>query len=82
MYNLVSLIGPAPSEVPFEVLRERVEKERNRVRAAITDWRNGVGLKPVKEKKLAKEKKTSKTKAILNEYEQIQAMMKTIGAQL
>jgi hypothetical protein len=63
----------------LDKVMERLEIERSRVRQAINDWRMGINLKPTKEKKERKPGKTSKAKAVLNEYEQVQAMLKNLG---
>jgi len=43
MDNLARIIGPAPSELPWEELRMKIGAERERVRAAIEYWRAGGG---------------------------------------
>jgi len=45
MNNLDRIIGPAPSELPWEELRAKIGIERDRVREAIDWWRAGGGAK-------------------------------------
>lgn len=79
MDNLARLLGLAPSEMLFEDLILKVKRERDRVRNAINEWRMGINLKPVKEKKLKTSTKKASAKAINNEYEEIKNLLKSLG---
>ena len=60
MNRLVSIIGLAPSEMPFSDLIAKLEKERNRVRAALETFRN----QPLKATRTTKSKPIPLSKQI------------------
>lgn len=43
MDNLVSVIGPAPSELSWDALRKKLQIERERMRKAFEWWNSSVG---------------------------------------
>ena len=45
MDRLVSVVGPAPSELSFDALKVRLTKERNRMRDIFDTWNNSIGHK-------------------------------------
>ena len=47
MDNLVSVIGPAPSELSWSDLKIKLQKERERTRKGFEYWNSAVG-RPVK----------------------------------
>lgn len=51
MNHLTTVIGPAPSELPFSELLDKLKVERARVRFALDNWVPGVGGKKAKKKK-------------------------------
>ena len=55
MNRLITIIGPAPSELTFQHLVEKLQVERQRVRDALERFR----LQPVKKPRVAKSKATS-----------------------
>ena len=79
MDNLKRLLGPAPSEIPLEAFLFKLREERNRVRGAINDWRAGVSLKPVREKKEKKAVAKVSAKVINAEYEETMKLLKSLG---
>lgn len=53
MNRLPSVIGPAPSELSFEIFKEKLSEERNRVRESLEEFRQRrtkSGRKPAKPK--------------------------------
>ena len=75
MSGLRRLLGLAPSEMSFELFVEKVEKERNRVRDAIAEWRRGISLKPVKQAREKKGMGKVKAKSIRDEYNEVQRLL-------
>lgn len=75
--NTLKYLGLAPSEISFNDLLIRIEKERTRVREAINLWRSGVFLKPIKEKKVPS--KAKKKANIADEYMKTQELLKSLG---
>jgi len=49
--NLITIIGPAPSELSFEALKKKLQTERERMRKAFEFWNSSVGRKPPRGKK-------------------------------
>ncbi len=66
MQTLIRVIGPAPSELPFPDLIEKVRKEHARVRAAIENFQLGVGAQKAKAKKETKPKKDADALRVIN----------------
>jgi len=45
MNRLVSVIGPAPSELSWDTLRQKLRLERERVRKGFDWWKSSIGQK-------------------------------------
>lgn len=65
MKRLVEIIGPAPSELPFEDLLLRLRKERDRVNAGLEAFRNGTAptWKELRDKNWKEKRKAKAAKA-------------------
>lgn len=66
MNNLTKVIGPAPSELPFEAFLERLTKERDRVKQDIFAFNERKSFKRAQPKKKATPRKGKKTNKVLS----------------
>jgi len=62
MNRLVSVIGPAPSEMSKEEFYDKLRTERQRVSGILAEWRAAHALKQAKKRKPRKPKAKSKAK--------------------
>lgn len=63
MDRLPSVIGPAPSELPFDQLIEKLQKERKRITTSIAMWRQNGSWERGKPKKTKTKTKKAISKA-------------------